>query len=495
MSQLTAHPAAAPPATLHPLLILLTRLKPAAAAADAALPLAPFAPLLAAACAARPFAVRELAARALCTCVAPQDLPYALREHLAALPERAGPGDANATHGTLCVLRALLSVNAGIGGTAEALRAVNSAVPWLLERVWLADAAHTGCPAVSRAYVQTLAAAARAAERLGDGAAARQLCSERLREGLLQIVAAVRHTHSYAPMWTLWLRELAHFLLPVHVVGVVLAPLLVAGHLQQRSGSANGDTAAPERGQLCADALRLLRCPVMEVRAEALRCLVKRSAVLRSGACTYAKAPHSATAAQSAHSVANGGSDLLEAVLSLSRRDASDKVRRRALHLLAALPPRRACGAAATAQPTDSRDEPDTDRVAQQLAGVELADGLLPRGSHEAVSSTMATGGAGGARITELQSLLQSSGSVRAQPHALVCLSSELGAAWASTAPQSELLIRCGAVLVRDFHQSGARIRRAVRSGGVAHAACTLRALAAAHGPTCKDRTGRRRPS
>jgi hypothetical protein len=317
------------PPTLHPLLVLLTRLKPVAAATNdthvTASPLfQPFLALVTTCCAARPFAIRQLACRALCTLVLPSDLQAELQTRVAALPPAQGGelgvalGGANALHGALCALQHLYSVNVHIASVAVASNAVELTVPHLLERCWLADAAATGCPAVSMAYVQTLSAAAACTALVGATGAAQLLNSGALRTWLFNLVAGITARHSFAPMWSLWLKELTRFLLSD---AVALSVSGASAKEQDPSLSLGGLTSMEQH---MAQITCLLRCPVCEVRAEALRCLIRRGRW------------HPSRHRENSVGHLRGLQNVLDAMV---KEDSQSKVTRRALQLSAHLAP------------------------------------------------------------------------------------------------------------------------------------------------------------
>jgi hypothetical protein len=418
----TCHPA------LHPLLILLTRLRPVNAAADAlrigtaALPLQPFAPLLARCCAAPLHAVRELAARALAALITPKQLHAELASRVAALPAdgaqlcsspRGHPGGLDGVHGALCVLRDLLLLNVAAAPGAQAAQMLGDAVPALLRRLRLADAASSGCPAVSRAFVQVLAAAKSC---IADVASSMR--SPALRRELLAHVHAARSSHSYMPMWSSWLAMIVRF---------VLDPPAVESIARLGHGARNS-SGSPHTTSLLQDAVRLLGSAVSEVQAETMRCLVKGA---DWGGIHQHYKPRAET--QAAWLLASRPLQALwDAVSELTASSQHQKVQRRALQLAtclaSAMLPAQQAGAA---------------QVEAQLAAVSLnGSSDVTHAPRPACKSSDASGVAQVlAHAARARQVLHGTSDLRVRSAALVCVATCVGGALFSADSDDDSLL------------------------------------------------------
>eukprot|EP00892_Ulva_mutabilis_P007743 jgi/Ulvmu1/5340/UM022_0134.1 len=250
VSHTEAAPGAAPHASLLPIIMLLTRLQPSGGTARAAggsvpdMPLEPFRALVTRCLHVPGFAVREQAASALAVLHTPATLPAALGALLRMLPQSKGQlrdFRANSVHGALMameqiVLRAVPA--ASEGERAQALGVLGAALP---DRLWLADAARTTCPGVSRSFVHLLGACC--------GTAAVAGASDTLRA----VLGAAVVPHCYAPMYALWLES---------AVRVRLQVLAADGATDEEQAAA---------------AVAALEHPVAEVRAAALQWLEEAS--------------------------------------------------------------------------------------------------------------------------------------------------------------------------------------------------------------------------
>jgi len=163
--------------SLFPALLLLSRLRPSAAAAGAGAadePLAPaaFAPVVRACARARQATVRHLAARALAPLVPPDALPAALAAALADVPAAPPVARHNRAHGALLQARVLLEAAAvaepRLPGVAAA---AGGAAPALAARAWLLGPA-CACAPLGTEFAAACAAALALASPAGPAAAA-----------------------------------------------------------------------------------------------------------------------------------------------------------------------------------------------------------------------------------------------------------------------------------------------------------------------------------
>jgi len=163
--------------SLFPALLLLSRLRPSAAAAGAGAadePLAPaaFAPVVRACARARQATVRHLAARALAPLVPPDALPAALAAALADVPAAPPVARHNRAHGALLQARVLLEAAAvaepRLPGVAAA---AGGAAPALAARAWLLGPA-CACAPLGAEFAAACAAALALASPAGPAAAA-----------------------------------------------------------------------------------------------------------------------------------------------------------------------------------------------------------------------------------------------------------------------------------------------------------------------------------
>ena len=238
-------PAAAPHASLLPILMLLTRLQPSdgtarAAAAAPDVPLQPFRALVARCLHVPGFAVREQAAAALAVLHTPATLPAALRALTLMLPETEGQlraFRANSVHGALMALEQIVLRAVPVASEGERRAAVDVIAAALPPRLWLADANSTTCPGVSRAFVHVIRAC-RGYEAVAG-----------VQDTLRAVLRAAVVPHCFAPMYALWLES---------VVRVRLEVLNAQG--------------VPEE-EMVGAAAEVLEHPVAEVRAAALQWL------------------------------------------------------------------------------------------------------------------------------------------------------------------------------------------------------------------------------
>jgi hypothetical protein len=309
-------PSTTPPATLHPLLILLTRLKPSEGHAAQ---LAQFKPLVAACIAAQVYVVRKLAARALSTLVVPHELALELQKLIMSLPPPQGSLlHPNALHGVLCAVRDFLRINIRICSIDVAAAALQDVLPKLLDRSDFADATATGCPSVSAVYVDAVASAEAAFLELQPALSRAAVLSmhknlHSFREFLFAILAREKQPHSILPMHAMWLKAATRFLLSGWVVDALLPPLegTTGGVIFEGQSRAHSPSSAANYSSATANwsdetesrpALvvgftleevveQVLSSAVMEVRAEALRCLSKHSSLLSSTSAAADSAP------------------------------------------------------------------------------------------------------------------------------------------------------------------------------------------------------------
>jgi hypothetical protein len=246
-----------------------------------------------------------------------------------------------------------------ISSIAVAAAALHEALQKLLERSDLTDAAITRCPAVSAAYIAAVAAAEASLFEV-----AAPVSGIAMHEGLhtyrgelLAIIARETRPHLLMPMHALWLKAATRFVLAWHVLDALIPPHGGVGRRLQgveiactgqavdvivsgSSASTAATTGVTEQSPTVTLEMvrQLLGSPVMEVRAEALRCLFKHSSAL-GGTSTTSWMPAPATVQEDLASDSQlfGTSGLQLKLWEMACHDVSAKVQRRALRLHAVL--------------------------------------------------------------------------------------------------------------------------------------------------------------
>lgn len=421
---------------VHPLLILLTRLRPVTAAPDglggagarasdnvSEDGMAPFLRLVRRCCAAPDMAVRHLAARARCALVPPGGLMHELELCLAVLPQPdagqqggsrfAAPGrPVRHIHGALRTLAALLAVNAPSASASSARSALKRAGSGLHRSRCLAAAEETRCPALAAAFADSLRALDACATAV-KGPPPDSISD--LRAHVLQAVLRAPRVRRDLPAWSVWQRAAVRAALQGHIADCVVAD--IAGRRRDGADAEADEQAALRAQQQCA---ALLRHPCMEAAAEALRCLVKSSA-WQNDALTEA---HARQAWHRRHlvAVASDETSLWDSLQCIVQSACAGKAVRRALQLSTRIVLRLLLGSATGCIAPALRDTPQEQAAASCAAQQEIAAGWesLPSACMAALLRCAA----------DARCVLHAATDVRIHEAALECVGACLGAAF-----------------------------------------------------------------